>query len=277
MQVDAFGRRTHVIDATGRVSTYEYDSWGRVWREHYPDGGMLEREFSLINQVVRVVKANGVESTMQYDDEGRPERVSYPVVPAGILGDSADVLYNYDGYGRITSVSDGDSTISYEYDSLGNVIKETNGVGFHAPVRDTTYGYDSLSRLSSANYPTLPGHPAVSVFWEYGPNNHLTEVHGTLGAMALDFASYTYTGQSELREVNYGNGVKAEYQVSSWGAPLRLDVSHSSVTSVKLIDQVQYSSSQLREWRKLEWAVSSQLSRGQFGDLSPRSLRLIGF
>ena len=163
MQVDAFGRRTHVIDATGRVSTYEYDSWGRVWREHYPDGGMLEREFSLINQVVRVVKANGVESTMQYDDEGRPERVSYPVVPAGILGDSADVLYNYDGYGRITSVSDGDSTISYEYDSLGNVIKETNGVGFHAPVRDTTYGYDSLSRLSSANYPTLPGHPAVNL------------------------------------------------------------------------------------------------------------------
>ena len=67
------------------------------------------------------------ETSYEYDDAGRLSKVTRPTVSVhGVGSDEPEVLYAYDGFGRLmkTTDSNGNDT-AYQYDPLRRLTKVT--------------------------------------------------------------------------------------------------------------------------------------------------------
>jgi len=146
---DAHGNRLTTTDALGRVTTWEYDAKNRMTREIRPDLGETVNTF---------VGGNLVESKTGNVTAGwRTTRYQYN----GINQQTKVLRVNDLGQEVVQS--------SYEFDSEGNLLKETNALnqptlyeynlmGWQTKVKqpysatqtsDTTFGYDKAGRIVS--------------------------------------------------------------------------------------------------------------------------------
>jgi RHS repeat-associated protein len=108
--------------------------------------------------VTQKTDGRGVVTTFTYDAAGRMLSKSYPASAA------ENVTYQYDatagsnkGKGRLTKITDGTGSVSFVYNALGQVIRETRvititGGGSRSYV--TAYVYNKAGKLRQVTYPS---------------------------------------------------------------------------------------------------------------------------
>lgn len=208
-EYDAEGNLVKVTDPLGRTTAYTYDGSHQMLTRVDARGGKTENIYSPAGQVEQQSDPMGRTTTYAYEPEpgvtvvtsptGIATRYAYEygLMTSRIVGwdgnESADWSYAYDpvsggteavydpaglsvsrtfdAQGRVLSRRVGNNTTKYTYDSLGDVLTETDALG-----TKTTYEYDSGGELLSKTTPLGEGLPMVTSHWEYGSGSQAGEL-----------------------------------------------------------------------------------------------------
>jgi RHS repeat-associated protein len=183
---DAMSRLISQTDALGNTTDYRYDSFDRLDKITYPAAAIgatrLYEEFVYndVGNLIQKIDTAGRTTSFHYDDLHRVDYVT------DALNNTTYFIYNhrsqttkvkdalnqeytfaYDALGRMLSQTRAGTTMSYEYNEVGDLKKRTDHNGqvtdytydalnrlTHIAYADSTnfatYGYDELSRLTSA-------------------------------------------------------------------------------------------------------------------------------
>lgn len=152
---DRFNRCVSTIDDFGCVTTYEYNSSGRVGRIERRDGtnraillSLLEIDYDGNGRPVAWRDASGREKCLERDEFGRIAKEFFP--------GNEMVEYSYDAVGRLVSVLDENKhSISFAWDKFG-LKSETTATG-----QITEFVSDEYGLLASVKggEPDIPGRP----------------------------------------------------------------------------------------------------------------------
>lgn len=197
-------------DANGNTTSYEYDFYGRLEKVIYPDYSYQFFVYDMNNNMIEEHKRNGAIFEYIYDKVNQLSVKEYP--------NSADnIVYSYDLRGLRTSVVQGNygdkHTISFTYDSQGNLTSETTGEGYYgtdnqrtvyseydknsnrtkityADGETFTYRYDGINRVDKLTNPD--GQNLLTLKYRQNGKREYLEFQG--GAKT----SYTYDGLTRL-------------------------------------------------------------------------------
>ena len=131
-----------------------------------------------------------------YDDYGRLVKTTYPGHVEGTTDNY--VSFTYDGFGRRIQANDfrtvdtddridGDHTISYDYDPLGQLIRLTNQDDY---VIDYSYRADSQKKTVTVDNPSQE--TIYSVEYIYDESGRLISVEDSIGASNVNISAFTY-------------------------------------------------------------------------------------
>jgi len=136
-------------ETDGKVTSYEYDSAGRLAKVIDPLGNITQYGYDTAGNRTRTVDANGNVTAFEYDVLGRMTKQTDPAgrvttfvwqTACATCGREKHLLASLtDAMGRVTS---------FEYDELGLVTKEIDPAG-----QVTAYAYDGNRNLASMTYP----------------------------------------------------------------------------------------------------------------------------
>ncbi|HXC79179.1 MAG TPA: fibronectin type III domain-containing protein [Candidatus Acidoferrum sp.] len=171
---DVLNRQATSADGSGRTTSYGYDS---------------------VNRLTSAVDPLNKTTTFAYDSSGRLIGTSYT--------DSSSETYTYNANGQLLTMVDGTGTTTNVFDSLHQLIQQTDGAG-HV----VGYGYDLAGRVTSIAYPG--GNCDTQTLC-------VTRQYDTAGrpSSVRDWLSHTttfgYDANSNLTGVTYPNGVVAAW------------------------------------------------------------------
>ena len=136
-------------------TTIEYDEYGRTNKTVLPTGKEITANYNglvttINNGVKTKVETKNVNNQVKkVVDNG--ETINYNYNPNGTLqstGYGSNVIsFEYDGWGRKTKITDPSAgSFTYEYNSIGNLLKET------APNGTTTNTFDATGKILSTTH-----------------------------------------------------------------------------------------------------------------------------
>jgi RHS repeat-associated protein len=234
---DGNGNITSVTDHTG-VTSYTYDADNRQVTKTLPGGtvitttfgpvgnltslstvgGITTYTYNAVNLLVSLTEPGGATTTFSYDAAYRRTHTNYP------NGVSLSTTYDKDGQiltiiGTHGSTVLTSSTYTYTANNLRSQVIDQTG-------QKTTYAYDTLSRLISANVSNSAGTHENAFTYVYDAAGNRTS--STQGVTNPGTISYVYNAVNELtsRTGNIPTGVKYTYDnngnVTSWntGPPI---------------------------------------------------------
>jgi RHS repeat-associated protein len=227
-QYDPISQLVSVTDPAGNVTSASYDSIGKMVALTSPDAGRTEWRFDLAgNTAVKEtpnLRARGKVINYIYNFD-RLEGIQYPDSAAVqyIYGDSTETgAANSYLAGRIKRRTDESGHVDFQYDALGNVVKETNAlVSFlssqpNGYLEVMTYSYDSFGRMIEMQF---PGSTAEIVRYGYDSAGMVTSARGldtvvTPPTQQADNTYYQHIGYDEFGQrtrVVLGNGIQTHY------------------------------------------------------------------
>ncbi|MEK3795064.1 restriction endonuclease fold toxin [Paenibacillus sp. FSL R7-0204] len=242
-QYDAAGNVLTETNSIGMQTRYEYDALDRVLRKSLPaaDGGLAVTRYiyDLSGNLIREISPNQykkeLDSTnqvlsmkgMSYTYDKMNRRLS-TVSPEGTVVEYLE----YDAKGQMSKKVDGlrysgnigsSKGITYLYDGLGRLIKETNVLG-----DSKRYEYDVLDHLlartdergNTTSYEVNPdGTPAKIIYADGGIFKYTFDKQGRktsetnpLGAVTT--TSYTSFGKEKVVKDPYGYTVENKYDLN---------------------------------------------------------------
>lgn len=189
---DDNSRQASRTDGNSNVTSYAYDSLGRLIKTTHEDNTETSYEYDVHGNRKRATDGNGSVSDNRFDAKNRLIDIAVTRA-AGVLGTTFE-NFSYDGLSRIISARDDDSTVEFIYDSLSGVVSETlNG-------QITTSTNDGLGNKTSLNYPG-----GLAITYAYDALNRMSTVSGPGGTIAR----YYYIGpyRKERRRTGSGGGI----------------------------------------------------------------------
>lgn len=280
-------RQSQVVESSGavtRMTSYSYDSLGRVSSITDPQNRTLTYTYNGRRQRVSMLTPDGVMTNYSYDDAGRVSEiraetnwVRFTYDGAGrrirkLYSNGASDNYSYNTRGQLTSVivRDGTNAViaSYAYtlDANGN----RTGVTYHDGM--ASYTLDALDRLTSENVSSTSlgslnktySYDAVGNRLDMGAsfgtdNRLLSDAGGTYGydnngnLITRGTKTFGYDSQSRLTSFN-NTGLVATYQHDYLGRRVAKTV--NGVTREFLYDGAQFVA---------EYLNGSQVARYVFG------------
>jgi len=200
---DAVGNMTNRTDAAGVSTKYLFDSINRLTNVVYASAGQktilrYDANSNLTNAWATnsTAFAKVVNLALRYDNR---DRLTNATTTAGAA--TWSVGYRHDLNGNTTNiVYPGGNVVSYTFDSQDRCTKVTDWVG-----RETQFGYDDASRLTTITYPAANG---VSANYD----------HDAMGRRT----TFTYTKGSALASrtlVRNALGFKYQENVTAGYAP----------------------------------------------------------
>jgi RHS repeat-associated protein len=216
---------TVTAGATSVSTGYDYNSMDQMVSLSRNNVNQAKFVYDERGNVISDTRANGTYSAYEYDAANRLQSVkNYNA--AGTLLDS--FAYTYDANGNQTSVATSTGTISYQYDSLNELIQETmvdgstisytyDAVGNRttkkvtqaATTTTTNYTYDAANQLTAVNaqaytYDVNGNLTGTGVkTYIYDVENRLTQVKDSTGA---SLASYTYDQDGKRTSITTASG-----------------------------------------------------------------------
>lgn len=241
-EYNARGQITGIIDGAGEKVSYDVDHWGRITEVGFSDGVKERYSYSPSGQASKAADGNGNTVEYRYNSLGK---VRERIDQMGYVE-----TFRYDECGNLSLYIDRNGNQVYRtYNVFGNPVyeKATDKNGGNAVV--TTYGYDSLGRLTRAvcdgysyeyyyNEQGLLAEKRSSgkrlISYEYdnaGQMIRLTNPAGItvsyeydlLGRMSRIYNSsgmevrYEYDCLDRLEQITYGNGIVTRYQYDDSG------------------------------------------------------------
>ncbi len=166
---DQYNNLTSITDPTGAKITLTYDTAGNITSQTDPQGNVTKFEYDIRNNLIGMTNPLGNVTTYAYDSNGNRTSLTdangnitrYEYNSKGQITKVIDALgsitqYTYGGTGctscggsgdKLTGITDAKGqTTTYQYDSLGRLIKETDSLG-----NIIAYSYDSKGNLISKN------------------------------------------------------------------------------------------------------------------------------
>jgi|GEM_PF-1189054 len=197
-----FNQLTSLTDENGNQTLFEYDETGDPTKKIYVDGS-TETNAITDQSGTRTIERklrSGQTITYVYNDRGL---LTSKLLPGGLLN-----TFNYDSRGNLTSASNAEGTITFEYDVLSRLTK-----AIYPGNRSFGYTYNQMSRLATMTDPDRR-----QLGYSYDDAGNLETIYavkkrGDLSADRLgrDLVRYNYNlaGQPVLRIL--ANGVRTEY------------------------------------------------------------------
>jgi len=184
---DAAGRLQTRTDRKAVVTTYGYDTLGRLTGKTYSDGTpAVTYGYDAVGRLLS--SANGTDSlTWSYDLAGQMRSETS-------AKNGSVVAYTYDrGSNRKTLSLDGSQLLTYDYDNASRLVAITRGTS------SFTFDYDDASRRTSVQFPNQ-----VTASYDYDVVSRLTNLKTTLGAQTLTQSAYILDDAGN-RLVKYGD------------------------------------------------------------------------
>jgi RHS repeat-associated protein len=205
---DASGNMITLTSATGAVTRFEYNANNQPVKTIDPNGNATNYAYDLAGNKISETDANGNTTTFEYnflrqlvktkDALGNVTAYSYAATGCSSCGGGTDKLtaltdanghfttYQYDSLGRLLKETDPlDSVTSYRYDAKGNLIGKTDANG-----ASIDYRYDELGRLLIKSYPD-----GTQETFSY-------DAKGNIARAANKNIAYTYTYDANNRMVS---------------------------------------------------------------------------
>jgi len=236
---------TRTVNSVAYVTSYSYDSYGRLEGMTYPSGRTLSYTFDALGRVnqVNTTSPSGLGSVTQVVAQNIQYH-PFGGVKGYTLGNGQVVAKGLDQDGRVSSYILGASTFTLAFDNASRItgISETGN-----PSNDNTYSYDLLDRLTQAilpantlgySYDAVGNRLTKSVgansdSYTYGSTSNriatLTPYSGSARTFTLDangsttdddLNQYTYDTRGRLLTATTGVGVLT-YQVNALGQRIR--------------------------------------------------------
>ena len=138
------GECVSATDVMGYTTSFTSDAQGRATGRFFPDGTFETRTFDALGHVASFQRQDGTLATSSYDLRGR-RTVSIVTSPLPGVLPGPPIECAYDGLDRCVLLTEGGSTVACAFDSLGNLLSESqNG---HATVH--TYSHRGETGVSS--------------------------------------------------------------------------------------------------------------------------------
>jgi len=184
-----------VTDGNNHSTSWLYDSLGRATQKIYANGSYEKYFYDSLGQVISQRMANGTIVNFTYDNRGNVTLIDYP--------NMADVSYTYNNLNQVATMTDGIGTTTYGYDTMGR-LTSVDGPWSNDTI---TYSYDSLGRRSQVS---LNGN---ATDYDYDSLSRLSEVTNNSHVF-----NYSYNGASDqLNNVTLPNGTKSTFSYDSLG------------------------------------------------------------
>ena len=136
-----------VSDPRSLVTSYAYDGLDNLNQLVSPDTGTTNNTYDPAGNILTATDAKGQVTSYAYDALNRVTSITYH--------DGVTHTYQYDqganGLGRLTQITEPNSTTQYAYDQKGRLTTESRVIS--GVTYATSYGYDSAGRLISVLYP----------------------------------------------------------------------------------------------------------------------------
>ena len=183
------GRLISETDELGQKTSYKYDSNGNLLSQTNPDGTSEKYTYDANGNVTSKTSADGTVETYRYDqnnnviykDTSDTQKTTYEYNDQNLVVKETNALgvwkkYEYDG-NLITKITHSNGLVeSFVYDSMGNVIKESDSNG-----RSTSYVYDNMNNIiqKTDSY-------GKSEHFKYDGNGNLIEYIDKLGGKTVN-------------------------------------------------------------------------------------------
>ena len=249
---DSDGNISSVVNATGSAENYIYDDFGRLTENSIKVNGSsvitdtyeyINRDSSYttgyVDRVITVVGSQMLMTAYTYDVNGNITAITYTDISSGAVH---NVSYVYDSLGQLVRENNGllNRTYTYTYDSAGNILTKntysytTGTVG--TPISTVSYGYGTDDKVISVNGNTITydnlGNPTsyyngYTFTWDNG--RELSSA--TNGTNTISY-KYNYDG---IRVAKTVNGVLHEYTLD--GTTIVREIVYSGNTNTSSISK----------------------------------------
>lgn len=139
-EYDPVGNLKKITDANNNATQYSYDALNRKVQENYADGSAKTYGYDAAGNLISRLDGNGVTTTFEYDFLNRLTKRDLP--------GSNDDLFTYDAEGRLLSAINSSATLSFSYDALDRMTKESQND------KSTTYSYNTVTKSKILQYPS---------------------------------------------------------------------------------------------------------------------------
>jgi RHS repeat-associated protein len=148
--IDKNGRLVAMTDDNTNTTQYRYDDVNRRSREILPDNSQKIYNFGQYGVLNSMTDPNWNIINYTYDDALRLNRKD--VTKATDVKGTTFEIFGYDGLSRMLSAQNDFSTITMNYDSLGNLLNETQQIGSQS-AKSVASAYNELGFRTSLTYP----------------------------------------------------------------------------------------------------------------------------
>lgn len=212
------------VDPNKHKTEYGYDSAGNKTSEKDPNGNERKWKYNATHDVETTTTPKGETTTIKRDSHGNPEVIERPA-PGG---KTQKTTYKYDSHGDLTSETDSlERTRSFEYDTAGDRITETN------PAGKRTWEYNEDSQEISTVTPrgnVTGGEPAkFTTKIERDAQGRPLKVTDPLAFTT----KYTYDGDGNLETLTDGNSHKTTYSYDADNEPIKVEQPSKAITETE--------------------------------------------
>lgn len=198
------------VNQGSQSRTFSYDGLGRLTAFAQPESGTTNYSYHTSTggncspnseSICSRTDARSMVTTYAYDGLDRPTSISYND------GATATIGFTYDqggaaafAQGRLTTMTDGLGSETYQYDLLGRMTHLSKAVSGNT--YSVGYGFNPDGTLSALTYPS-----GRVVSTSYDPIGRLTQI-ATAGTNLI--SNLAYNGADLPQSLNYGNGMQGQ-------------------------------------------------------------------
>ncbi|MDP1614713.1 MAG: RHS repeat-associated core domain-containing protein, partial [Methylococcales bacterium] len=206
---DRLNRLTQKLDSRNAQLSFTYDKVGNLLTKTTYQNTTTSYLYNAANRLVSLTNLDYLQADYQLDPAGR--------VLSRVSNSGARTLYQYDANGWVTKLMQYDaannlvSDTSYTRDRVGNILTQSNASTGSAQAGTTTFTYDALYRLKTADYPaigtaSITANDEAYTYDKVGNRTTHTKGSITLGAAGSTTRYYNYTaGTNRLLDIRLGS------------------------------------------------------------------------
>jgi RHS repeat-associated protein len=194
---DPLGNLATLTDANTHQTQNGFDMLSQLKTEQMPGGQTQTRTYDAAGNLKSLTDYNGHTTTYTYDAMNR----LLTKVPDPSLGEPT-VSFTYTATGKRESMTDASGTTTYTYDNMDRLKTKAT------PPGTLTYTYDTAGNVASMNSSNANG---VSVAYTYDSLNRLATVVDNRLPVGQNTTTYSYDPASNLATVTYPNGLSSTF------------------------------------------------------------------
>ncbi len=205
---DNLGQITQITDPRNLSTQYQVDNLGNVLSQTSPDTGLTQNTYDDAGNLKTRTDARGKLATYSYDSQNRLTQVVY---------EDQTIIYGWDnctnGIGRLCSLSNAGSSLSFSYDVHGRITSKTQTAG--TVTLTSGYHYNSAGQLDQT---TTPSGQTIGYVWL---NDRLQSL--TLNGQPL-INQITYEPDGQIKGWTWSNGSTNERFYDLAGRPVAISL-----------------------------------------------------